>query len=130
MTNVSFLLERMLRHCDEIASDIQGLTAGAFGLDGKTQRAVYMSLHQIGELVGRLPEAFRARHPEIPWRGIRQMRNIISHEYIRIDEEVVWETASQSIPDFKAMISACVQAIQDGGEPDLYEKDIQADING
>lgn len=123
MTNVKFLLERMIRHCDEIASDTQDYTRGVFETDGKTQRAVYMSLSQIGELVGRLPEAFRERHHDVPWRGIKQMRNIISHEYIRIDMDVVWETVHHSIPEFKAKLAACVQSVRNGNEPELYEKD-------
>jgi len=121
--DIRFLLERMQGHCDDIAMDTNGLSQSDFESDGKTQRAVYMSIHQIGELVGRLPEAFRALHPDLPWRGIRQTRNIISHEYVKIDLDIIWQTITQSIPDFRKAIAGCLQSIADGKEPAHYEKD-------
>jgi len=113
----------VIRHCGEIEADIENFSQAAFEADGKTQRAVYMSLHQIGELVARLPEAFKAFYPELPWRGIRQMRNIISHEYIQIDRDIIWQTVTQSIPGFAENIAACLRAIADGNAPAIYEKD-------
>lgn len=121
--NVRIVLERILVHCADIASDTEGYSRQDFEADGKTKRAAYMSLHQIGELVGRLPEAFRIRHPDIPWRGIRQMRNIISHEYIRIDPDVVWETLQTSIPVFQKAVMACVESIRNQCEPEEYPKE-------
>lgn len=120
--SIKFLLERMLRHCDEIKSDSRGLTFEQFCEDGKTQRAVFMSLHQIGELAVRLPEAFRNRHNDIPWRGIRQIRNIISHEYIRIDLRIVWETVSSDIPELLEKLQTCLTNVELGLEPEKYDK--------
>lgn len=123
--NVRIILERILVHCEDIASDTKGYSRQDFDADGKTKRAAYMSLHQIGELVGRLPEAFRALHPDVPWRGIRQMRNIISHEYIRIDPDVVWETLQTSIPTFQQAVMGCIESIRKQCEPDEYPKDYE-----
>ncbi|MDR2519737.1 MAG: DUF86 domain-containing protein [Eubacteriaceae bacterium] len=87
-----------------------------------------MSLHQIGELVGRLPKAFWELHPDVPWRGIRQTRNIISHEYIQIDLNIIWQTVIQSIPDFSKEIEDSMHSIADGKEPATYEKGVVAAI--
>ena len=121
--DIRILLERMQGHCDDIAADTKGLSQSDFESDGKTQRAVYMSLHQIGEMTGRLPEAFKTLHPTLPWRGIRQTRNIISHEYIKIDMDIIWQTIAQSIPHFRKAIADCLQSIADGKEPAEYKKD-------
>jgi len=123
--DIRVLLERMLRHSEEILADIEGCSRIGFEADSKTQRAVYMSIHQIGGLVGRLPEAFMDLHPELPWRGIKQTRNIIAHEYIRIDMDIIWQTITKSIPEFKGAIAECLRSIADGKEPSMYKKDAE-----
>ena len=52
-----------------------------------------MCLLQIGELSNKLSEEFKTAHKQIPWRAIRGMRNVVAHEYGKIDVETVWETA-------------------------------------
>lgn len=41
------------------------------------------------------------RHSEIPWRAIRGMRNVVAHEYGKIDVETVWETAESGTKELK-----------------------------
>ncbi|MEG1513580.1 MAG: HepT-like ribonuclease domain-containing protein [Clostridia bacterium] len=123
MVNVKYLLQRMLEHCTALQSDVTGYCFDSFLSDSKTQRAAYMSLHQIGELAGRLPTAFRIRHEDVPWSGIRQVRNIISHEYIRIDLAVVWGTITDDIPPLMGALTDILLAIHAGNEPVEYEKD-------
>lgn len=123
MRSLSYLLEKMLRHCDEIIADIQDCSYEAFLSDGKTQRAIYMSLHQIGELSGRLPDSFRLQYNEIPWAGIRQVRNIISHEYIRIDPASIWATIKQDIPTLKSFLELRLLNMANGTEKEYFEKE-------
>ena len=66
------------------------------------QNAVSMCILQIGELVGRLSDDFKAAHAEIPWRKIRGMRNYVAHEYGSIDFEVVWFASTKSVSVLKA----------------------------
>ena len=60
---------------------------------------------QIGELVGKLTEDFRAAHPGVPWRQIKAMRNIVAHSYGTIDPEVTWEVMTEDIPALKSYCS-------------------------
>ena len=56
---------------------------------------VLASLHSLqiaGEAAGALPEHFREEHPELPWREMSDMRNVIAHQYFQIDLEVIWDT--------------------------------------
>lgn len=61
-----------------------------------------MCILQIGELVGRLTNAFKANHSEIPWHKIRGMRNYVAHKYGSIDFEIVWFASTKSIPDLRS----------------------------
>lgn len=58
-----------------------------------------MSLLQIGELTGHLPEDFReATKATIYWPAIKGMRNLFAHNYGALDIDLVWETAVGDIP--------------------------------
>ena len=69
--------------------------------------SVVMRLQVIGELVGKLlKEESRplAKHPEIPWVQIYDMRNLISHEYANIDEAVVFSAIKEDLPQLRSVI--------------------------
>jgi uncharacterized protein with HEPN domain len=70
--------------------------------DKRTQLAVIMSLVILGEVVTKIMDrypAFVDKHPEVPWRNIRGMRNRIAHGYFDINLEVVWDTVQTALPD-------------------------------
>lgn len=52
----------------------------------------------MGEATKRLSDEFRNRHPDIPWRQMAGMRDILIHAYDHVDIEEVWRTATDSIP--------------------------------
>ena len=52
----------------------------------------------------RLPEGFRAQHPEIEWRKIIGLRNRIVHDYFNIDVEIVWEIIQKDLPNLKSKL--------------------------
>ena len=60
-----------------------------------------MCILQIGELVGRLTDDFKAANTDIPWHKIRGMRNYVAHEYGSIDFEIVWFASTKSIPELQ-----------------------------
>jgi uncharacterized protein with HEPN domain len=41
------------------------------------------------------------RHPEIPWQDMSDFRNILVHEYFRVDTEIVWNVITKELPDLK-----------------------------
>ena len=69
--------------------------------DKKTQKAVVMSLINIGELVKAYTEEFLVKHSYIPWKKIQALRNIAAHKYEAIDPTIVWDTIKISVPDLK-----------------------------
>ncbi len=57
--------------------------------DRKTSDAVLYNLVVIGEAAAQLIDETRARTPEIPWARVVALRNLIAHEYFRVDLDVI-----------------------------------------
>ncbi len=80
---------------------VDGFSKEDFLADQKTQFAVNMCLHVIGEVAGRIVDRqpqFAAAHPEIQFEQMRGMRNRIAHGYFQINLNVVWETVKHDLP--------------------------------
>ena len=74
--------------------------------DRMCQKAIVMSLINIGELSKALTESYLATMPNIPWKAIRGFRNIAAHQYRSIDFEDVYKTVKEDIPVLKATLQA------------------------
>jgi uncharacterized protein with HEPN domain len=68
------------------------------------QDAVIRQLEIIGEATKRLSENLRAAHPDIPWRRIAGMRDVLIHDYLGVDLNAVWEATQKDIPGLKTRI--------------------------
>jgi uncharacterized protein with HEPN domain len=66
--------------------------------DAKTIRAVAFELTTIGEAVRAMPQEIQDKFPEIPWREMQSIRNILVHEYFHLDEEILWKTIQDDVP--------------------------------
>jgi uncharacterized protein with HEPN domain len=98
-------IERCLRDAIEHATAahryVSGLSQSGFAADLRAQDAVIRRLTVVGEAVARLLRADAAmpeRHPAIPWRAVRAMRNRLVHEYDEIDLDIVWRAAREEAP--------------------------------
>lgn len=61
------------------------------------QDAVVRNLEIIGEVTKRLSDAFRQQHPQMPWREMAGMRDVLIHAYDRVDLEEVWITLNEQL---------------------------------
>lgn len=68
-------------------------------------------LQIIGEAVRFVTPTFRQRHPQVPWREIAGMRNILVHDYGRVNLTIVWETVTTQIPTLKEAIQAILSQL-------------------
>lgn len=90
-------LDDILEAVGKIRDYTVGLDYAAFAKDSKTQDAVVRNLEIIGEAAGRLPESVRIAAPEIEWRKIVGLRNILAHEYFGVSLPVVWDLVQNKI---------------------------------
>ncbi|MFB6262229.1 MAG: DUF86 domain-containing protein [Bradymonadaceae bacterium] len=75
------------------------LDRSEFVSDPTLKRAFSRSIEKIGEAVKQIPGDVRRANPEVPWKQIAGMRDILIHEYFRVDYEVVWNVVKEDIPE-------------------------------
>ena len=66
--------------------------------------AVIRELAIVGEAANNLSEGFCGAHPEIPFRDIIDMRNILIHNYAGVSVKIVWDTCKHNLPDLKKCV--------------------------
>ncbi len=104
------ILEKLIAEITVINDMINGLDKKQFMKDEKTQRAVAMTLINIGELVKLLPVEFRQNHDDVPWREAAGLRDVVAHKYQTIRMEDVWTTVKNDIPVFRGYINAILNS--------------------
>ncbi|MGH2413296.1 MAG: HepT-like ribonuclease domain-containing protein, partial [Microcystaceae cyanobacterium] len=77
----------------------EGLSRSELETDVLRHSAILYQIEIMGEATKRLSIPFREQHSEIPWKDIAGMRDIIIHQYDRIDFDVVWRVIQHNIPD-------------------------------
>lgn len=84
-------LEDVLEAVRKIREYTDGLSLQAFTADAKTFDAVIRNLEIIGEAAKQIPEDVRAQSPEVEWRRIGRLRDILIHQYFGVDVQTVWD---------------------------------------
>jgi uncharacterized protein with HEPN domain len=81
----------------------------AFWQDSLIQDGVVRNLEVIGEATKNLSIELKSAYPDVPWRKLAGLRDVLSHNYIGIDLKIVWDVVEQDLPDLKQKIDAISQ---------------------
>ena len=92
----------------DITKFVQGVDLNAFAKQKVLRLAVERQLEVIGEAIKRLTEKTWNAHPEIPWQQIVSQRNIIAHEYDKLQMDKIYRVATDSIPKLLAQIEPLI----------------------
>ena len=95
-----------IRDCCERLRECASLKAGGSSHVGILLDAARRNLEIIGEASRKVGPEFRAAHPEIPWRQMNDLRNVLIHEYEGADPELVWGIVEAEIPKVLKAVSA------------------------
>ncbi len=91
-------LEDMLESMRKIEEYLGGLDFRSFKMSYMAVDAIIRNFEIIGEASKSIPTHIKNNYPEIPWKKMYGLRNLIAHEYFGIDYEMIWEIAKKNLP--------------------------------
>ena len=91
-------LEDIVEAAELLGQYVAGLSFEEFEEDVEKQDAVARRLEIIGQAVKELPEELREAYPSVEWRAIAGARDIVAHEYFRLDLALVWGMVTKDVP--------------------------------
>lgn len=89
--------EDILSAATRLRAFMEKFQRNTFLADSDAVDSAVFKLFTIGEAAKHLAPGVEDRHPQIPWRQVRGMRDIIAHVYFGLDNVTVWDTATQSL---------------------------------
>lgn len=107
--DVGVYLEDIAESIRYIEEYTKGIKEAEFYHDTKLQDAILRRLEIIGEAVKKIPQEMKDKYPGVPWREITGTRDILSHEYFRVNLERIWRTIQEDLLPFREKIEGILK---------------------
>ncbi len=91
-------IQDILSAIDSIQKRTAGMNFDEFSNNETIVKAVLYDLIIIGEAAIKIPTDIQALSPELPWRLMSDMRNIMAHEYFQVNLRITWSTIQNNLP--------------------------------
>ena len=92
-------IHHMIEYGERVLSYTEGMNQDDFVQNGLTYDAVLRNLEIMGQSARNVPEQVRQAHPEIAWSGIIGTRNRLAHDYLGIDDDIIWDIVHNNLPE-------------------------------
>lgn len=91
-------LRDMVGFCRRILTFSAGLSKEEFIRADERYDAALFNLQRLGIAATRIPDQVKEAHPDIQWRRMIALRNRLAHDYLSVDEDVIWEIIKNDVP--------------------------------
>lgn len=102
--NLRLFIYDIMEEIRNIEAFSENLSKEGFTKSKLRQHAIFRSMEIIGEASKNIPNSFRERYKDVPWKEIAGFRDIVIHEYFGIDVDIVWHIVKKDIPSLKKKI--------------------------
>ena len=107
------ILQEMITAIDGIQAAVAGKTFADFQKDWLLRHGVQRAIEIISEASRHLPNQLKAMHPNIRWRSIAGIGNVLRHEYHAISDRVIWKVIKAELPPLKAAVNTMKAVIKE-----------------
>ena len=104
---------RQLKQLNLITKDID---YEEFANNRLIRHATIKELEIIGEAVKNIPKETKDKYPQIPWKNIAGMRDILVHAYFKVDTAIVWGVIKERLPELKEQIEKILKDLEGDNE--------------
>ncbi len=104
----------MIESCEAVLTFTDGLDVDEFVNDRLTYKATLWDLRIIGEAATHVPPGIREAAPDVEWAEIVGMRNQLTHGYLRIRDQIVWDTIKTDVPKLLCDLRDLLNQIDEG----------------
>jgi uncharacterized protein with HEPN domain len=111
--DVRIYLNDVLESIVRIEEYLAEITKEGFFKDSRTQDAVLRRLEIIGEAAKNVPQGFRDEHPQIPWKRLAGMRDVLIHAYFGVNLERIWKVVKEDIQDLRDRMRDIIKEMQE-----------------
>lgn len=112
MRNYKLYLKDILQAIKKIDKYTQDLTFESLKRNALIIDATVRNLEIIGEASKNIPASIREKYPNIEWKKISGLRDILIHEYFGIDVQILWDIIKNKLPDLKKKITRVLKSVQ------------------
>lgn len=102
-------LQHILDACNKIGSYVK-IGKKQFLFESHWHDAVIRELEIIGEAAKHISDVTRKKHPNVPWRRIGGLRDVLIHDYMGVDLEAVWEITQKNIPELQSVVESILSS--------------------
>jgi uncharacterized protein with HEPN domain len=106
-------ISHMLETARKAHEKVEHVTRAEFDQDENLRLATTHLLQIVGEAAARVSRSFRDTHSGIPWAAIIGMRNRVVHDYLHVDEDIVWDTARNDLVPLIAELEKIKTSLQE-----------------
>lgn len=104
-----FRVRHILEAIQRVESYTQDMEFSGFSQNPLVIDAVIRNLQLIGEASRLVPEEIQTKYPHVPWQLMRGMRNVLVHDYERIDPAILWQTVRSNLPPLRDQLLKIVR---------------------
>ena len=107
--SVRLRLTDMLDAIAGIEATVAGASFADYAQSWTMRRAVERGIEIISEASRHLPDELKANYPQIYWREIAAIGNLLRHEYGKVDDRIIWRVVEQYLPELKLVVADLVR---------------------